>query len=156
MREKSSMNNSELQVLVNDLSVAYFGKPFIDVAVFNPRLRTTGGRYLPGERRIEINSKYLEELGITEVMGIIKHELCHYHLHITGKDFGHGSQAFKDLLKKTDAPRHCQPLPSELKKSATWHKYMCQDCNQMYKRKRKVDVIKYRCGRCRGKLKRVG
>ena len=61
---------------------------------------------------IEINKKYLDELGIEELIGIIKHELCHYHLHIEGKGYQHRDRDFKQLLQKVDAPRFCSPLPA--------------------------------------------
>ena len=128
------MNNLELKKLVDDLSKQYFNQPFLDEAIFNHRLRTTGGRYLPNQKRIEINPKYLTELGLKELIGIIKHELCHYHLHIVGQPFGHKDRAFKDLLNKTNSPRHCQPLPSEKDKIVKLHKYECKSCGQLYKR----------------------
>lgn len=149
------MNDLQLHTLVGDLSNQYFDRPFLDEVVFNYRLRTTGGRYLPNKKRIEINPKYLTELGIEELIGIIKHELVHYHLHIDGQPFGHKDRAFKDLLKKTNSPRHCQPLPSEINKVVKLHHYKCKSCGQLYKRKRKVNINKYNCGRCAGKIKLV-
>lgn len=147
------MNNRELQELVVTLSKQYFNKPFLDVAVFNYRLRTTGGRYLPAMRKIEINPKYLAELGMDELIGIIKHELCHYHLHIEGKAYGHGDPQFKELLLQTNSPRHCRPLPSEQVKLLNSYIYKCESCGHLYKRKRKVDINRYGCGQCKGKIK---
>jgi len=146
------MDDRQLHQLVNDLSVQHFNKPFIDRACFNYRLRTTGGRYLPDERKIEINPKYLAELGMNEMIGIIKHELCHYHLHIEGKNFGHRDKSFRELLKRTNSPRHCQPLPSQ-KDALPRYKYKCLSCGHLYKRKRKVNINKYRCGRCKGEIR---
>lgn len=146
------MTNEELHHIVNELSIRYFGKPFKDDVIFNHRLRTTGGRYLPGHRRIEINPKYLEELGIDEVMGIIKHELCHYHLHIQGKGYQHRDPEFKALLEQTNSPRFCNPLPSMNQKRK--HVYECMQCGKVYKRIRRMNLSKYRCGRCRGMLKK--
>lgn len=147
------MTNDELQSLVNDLSIQHFGKPFKHSAVFNYRLRTTGGRYLPHQKRIEINPKYLEELGINEVIGIIKHELCHYHLHIEGKGYHHRDPEFKELLKRTQSPRFCSPLPSMRKNRK--HVYQCTQCEKVYERMKKINLSKYCCGRCRGKLKKL-
>lgn len=76
------MDNRELQKLVEEISLKDFNRRFKHLASFNPRLRTTGGRYLLRSHNIEINKKYLDERGIDEIIGIIKHELCHYHLHI--------------------------------------------------------------------------
>ncbi|MRG87207.1 SprT family protein [Salinibacillus xinjiangensis] len=148
------MDNNELTQLVNQLSIEYFHKPFVDQASFNGRLRTTGGRYLPSKRKIEINPKYLDELGMDELIGIIKHELCHYHLHIEGKGYQHRDRDFRELLNKTGSPRHCRALPS-VRERTNSHTYKCTQCGHLYYRKRRVNVQKYRCGKCRGKLKKV-
>jgi SprT-like protein len=148
------MNNADLLKLTNELSLKYFHKPYLDKAVFNNRLRTTGGRYIPSKRTIEINPKFLRELGMEEMIGIIKHELCHYHLHIEGKGYHHRDQDFRELLKKTNSPRHCSPLPS-VKKSKITHVYKCDNCEMTYSRARRINTAKYRCGRCRGKLLKI-
>ncbi|WP_102029367.1 SprT family protein [Salirhabdus sp. Marseille-P4669] len=147
------MNNEELLNLVKELSLKHFGKLFIDKAVFNNRLRTTGGRYIPSRRIIEINPKYLSELGIEELIGIIKHELCHYHLHIEGKGYQHRDADFRELLKQTNSPRHCKSLPSM--KNRGKYSYKCSACGAIFHRVRRVNITRYRCGRCMGKLKSV-
>lgn len=147
------LNDTELFKLVNDLSLKYFNKPFRHSVTFNPRLRTTGGRYIPVRKVIELNPSYIIEMDEDEFIGIIKHELCHYHLHIEGIGYKHGDPEFKSLLKKTGSPRHCTPLPSQ--KKEVKYKYICKNCNHEYKRIRKVDVKKYRCGKCRGMLVKV-
>jgi SprT-like protein len=144
------LTNKELFNLVNNLSKQFFNKPFNHDVVFNNRLRTTGGRYIPARKVIELNPKYYFEMNNDEFIGIIKHELCHYHLHIEGKGYQHRDQAFRDLLKETGSPRHCSPLPSQRKEFK--YKYICKACHMEYKRMRRVDVKKYRCGRCKGQL----
>src|SRR5213080_459053 len=104
------MENHQLQLLVEKISISFFGKPFRHLAIFNPKLRSTGGRYLLGTHNIEINKKYLVQLGEDELIGIIKHELCHYHLHLEGKGHQHRDPEFKMLLKKVEAPRFCTSL----------------------------------------------
>ncbi|MGP4074034.1 SprT family protein [Piscibacillus sp. B03] len=145
------MEQRELQKLVEDISLQYFDKPFVGEACFNGRLRTTGGRYLPTQRRIEINPKYLTELGRQELIGIIKHELCHYHPHVDGKPYHHRSKEFRELLKKVDAPRFCQVLPSEADQRNIMYK--CVSCQTTYRRKRRINLNRYRCGKCKGHLK---
>jgi SprT-like protein len=148
------MKDHELQDLVKKISASLFGKPFRHQAYFNPKLRSTGGRYLLGTHNIEINKKYLEQLGEGELIGIIKHELCHYHLHLEGKGYQHRDNDFKLLLKKVGAPRHCSRLP-EAPKKRTFKKvliYECTQCHLQYKRKRSINTSKYVCGKCRGKL----
>ncbi|WP_312475111.1 SprT family protein [Neobacillus sp.] len=151
------MEERQLQSMVEKISVASFGKPFKHQAMFNPRLRSTGGRYLLGTHNIEINKKYLEQLGEKELIGIIKHELCHYHLHLEGKGYQHRDLEFKQLLKKVGAPRFCTQLP-DMKMKHTQKKiliYQCAKCQLSYKRKRSIDTSRYVCGKCRGKLLKV-
>ena len=69
------MDDEQLQKLVERISIHFFQKPFKHKARFNPRLRTTGGRYLLHTHDIEINKKYYEQHGEKELIGIIKHEL---------------------------------------------------------------------------------
>ena len=54
--------------------------PFLHKAVFNNRLRTTGGRYLLKSHNIELNYRYYELYGEEELVGIIKHELFIIHI----------------------------------------------------------------------------
>jgi len=143
-------DETSLFQLVNEISLKYFNKPFRHRVYFNNRLRTTGGRYLPSKQVIELNPKYEIELGREELIGIIKHELTHYHLHIEGKGYKHGDRDFKELLKKTGSPRHCTPLPSSKKRYK--YIYICMNCSQIYKRIRRINLRRYRCGRCHGKL----
>ncbi|MDQ0159211.1 SprT family protein [Alkalibacillus salilacus] len=147
------MDEHRLQQLAVDLSKRYFQKPFKDHIIFNRRLRTTGGRYVPKTRTIEINPKYLEELGEDALIGIIKHELCHYHLHIEGKPFHHRSHEFRELMKQTDSPRFCEQLPSEVSKRRL--EYKCTNCSLIFKRKRRVNTQQYRCGKCGGRIKQL-
>lgn len=147
------LNAQELVVLVDRISKAFFNKPFMHEVIYNNRLRTTGGRYIPALKRIELNPKYLIELGEDEFIGIIKHELCHYHLHIEGKGYKHSDPEFKDLLKKTNSPRYCKPLPSQQRKKK--HIYICIKCRQPYCRIRRINIKRYSCGKCGGRLKHM-
>jgi SprT-like protein len=151
------MNDKELQSLVEKISVEEFEKPFRHQASFNSRLRSTGGRYLLVTHNIEINRKYLEQLGEKELIGIIKHELCHYHLHLEGKGYQHKDADFKTLLKKVQAPRFCAQLPDRKSKRTSKKVlfYQCTNCKLSYKRKRSIDTSRYVCGKCRGKLVKI-
>ena len=109
------MDEQEIQRLVEEVSLQYFEVPFLHKAVFNNRLRTTGGRYLLKSHNIELNYRYYEVYGEEELVGIIKHELCHYHLHIAGRGYKHRDRDFRELLKKVDAPRFCKQMINEEK-----------------------------------------
>ncbi|OIK10915.1 SprT family protein [Bacillus sp. MUM 13] len=142
-------------MLVEEISEKDFNKPFSHNAIFNHRLKTTGGRYLLLSHNIEINKKYFEERGMEELIGIIKHELCHYHLHLEKKGYKHRDRDFRELLNKVGAPRFCKPLEEEAKKAAKPKKilkYECLECRQIYIRRRRVDTARYVCGKCKGRL----
>lgn len=94
------MTDQELQALVEAVSAQYFARPFRHQARFNSRLRTTGGRYLLRSHDIEINPRHLEQHGEEELIGIVKHELCHYHLHLEKKGYQHKDRDFQELLKQ--------------------------------------------------------
>ncbi|PRO66098.1 SprT family protein [Alkalicoccus urumqiensis] len=149
------MRNDELQKLTEELSERYFNKAFQHEAFFNHRLRTTGGRYALETHHIEINPKHLEYYGMDELIGIIKHELCHYHLHLEGRGYQHRDADFRRLLQKVGGSRHCQTLPGARRKSRTVHLYSCLSCSQEYPRRRRMNTDKYVCGRCGGRLEKL-
>ena len=150
------MNDQQLQQLVEKVSLESFGKPFVHVATFNNRLRTTGGRYLLQSHNIELNRKHYEEFGKKELLAIIKHELCHYHLHLAGKGYKHRDEDFRKLLKEIDGSRFCRPLSTIKKKQlVTQHIYVCCKCAKKYNRKKRVNTNRYVCGSCGGKLKKL-
>ena len=146
------MIDKELQTLIEKTSVDVFGKPFLHIARHNNRLRTTGGRYMLNDHSIEINPLVLKVHGLEELIGIIKHELCHYHLHIEGKGYRHRDPDFRKLLKETASPRFCMPLSAGNKKSLSFYIYKCTSCELEYKRRRRMDIRKYKCGKCTGSL----
>ncbi len=148
-------SNSELQQLVERISVESFNRPFVHRARFNPRLRTTGGRYLLHTHDIEINPKQYEFFGEDVLSGIIKHELCHYHLHLQGRGYKHRDSDFIRLMEKVGAPRFCETIPGTTNQQRVTHLYECINCKQQYSRKRRINVERYVCGRCRGKLNKL-
>lgn len=145
------MNDIDLIRLVKEVSLEYFNKPFEHEAKFNHRLRATGGRYLIHSHNLEFNKKSYELYGIEELINIIKHELCHYHLHIQGKGYMHKDGAFKTLLKQVKGTRYSKTLISN-KKTQFNYQLICKNCKQIYQRKRKINHKKYRCSKCFGKL----
>lgn len=76
------MEEFDLQEYVEKVSLKNFNRPFKHQAVFNTRLRTTGGRYHLESHNLDFNPKILDSFGMTIFEGIVKHELCHYHLHL--------------------------------------------------------------------------
>ncbi len=149
------MNQKELQQLVEETSLTHFKKPFNHRAYFNTRLKTTGGRYHLVSHDLDFNPKVLEKLGEDTLIGIIKHELCHYHLHLEGKGSQHKDQDFKELLKEVEGLRFV-PAMSEQKKAVRLWKYKCKKCGSVAQRQRRFNTAKYVCARCKGKFELIG
>lgn len=144
------MNNKSLQKLVEEVSIQYFDKPFKHKAIFNSRLKTTGGRYFLDDHHLDFNYGQYEVFGKEALIDIIKHELCHYHLHIEGYGYKHRDKDFIALALKVGAPRHCNPLPQyQIYK----YIYVCKQCGEIYKRKKRVNTLQLKCGLCHGTLK---
>lgn len=140
------MNEHELQQLTMEISRTSFHREFTHKITYNRRLRSSGGRYLLKSGNIEINPLVEQELGIEALVGVIKHELCHYHLHQTGGGYRHRDADFKRLLHQVGGSRFVERMkePNFL--------YECTACHHRYPRMRKMNTNRYVCGKCRGKL----
>lgn len=149
----TTMTDEQLQRWVERVSLASFGRPFLHKATFNSRLRTTGGRYFLRSHNIEISPHQLDAHGEADTEAIIKHELCHYHLHLQRRGYRHRDEDFKQLLREVGATLHCKTLPGARRTLSVKYVLSCEACGMKYPRKRRVDPRKYVCGRCRGKLK---
>lgn len=146
------MDDRQLQQWVERVSLQYFDRPFRHRATFNRRLRTTGGRYFMKSHDIDISWHQYEAFGPEEVEKIIKHELCHYHLHLQRKGYRHRDADFKKLLAEVGGTRYCRSLGPRKRAEAYRYKLVCASCGMSYLRKRRMDPRKYACGRCRGRL----
>ena len=140
------MNEHELQQLTTEISRTSFHREFTHKITYNRRLRSSGGRYLLKTGNIEINPLVEQELGLEALIGVIKHELCHYHLHQTGGGYRHRDADFKRLLHQVGGSRFVERMkePNYL--------YECTACHHRYPRMRKMNTKCYVCGKCRGKL----
>ena len=140
------MNEHELQQLTMEISRTSFHREFTHKITYNRRLRSSGGRYLLKTGNIEINPLVEQELGLEALIGVIKHELCHYHLHQTGGGYRHRDADFKRLLHQVGGSRFVERMkePNFL--------YECTECHHRYPRMRKMNTNRYVCGKCRGKL----
>ena len=140
------MNEHELQQLTMEISRTSFHREFTHKITYNKRLRSSGGRYLLKTGNIEINPLVEQELGLEALVGVIKHELCHYHLHQTGGGYRHKDADFKRLLHQVGGSRFVERMkePNFL--------YECTECHHRYPRMRKMNTNRYVCGKCRGKL----
>lgn len=149
------MKDKELEALVKSVSLEFFNKPFVHQAKFNQRLRTTGGRYHLNSHHLDFNPKILSVFGLDTLIGIIKHELCHYHLHIENRGYRHGDREFKELLNKVGGLRYTPSIELEKGVLLRWT-YNCQKCNEMFYRKRRFNVNRFVCSHCNGRLKLKG
>ena len=140
------MNEHELQQLTEEISRNSFHREFTHKITYNKRLRSSGGRYLLKTGNIEINPLVEQELGLEALVGVIKHELCHYHLHQTGGGYRHRDADFKRLLHQVGGSRFVERM-----KEPTFI-YECTACHHRYPRIRKMNTNRYVCGKCRGKL----
>ena len=140
------MNEHELQQLTEEISRTSFHREFTHQISYNKRLRSIGGRYLLQTGNIEINPLVEQNLGLEALVGVIKHELCHYHLHQTGGGYRHRDADFKRLLHQVGGSRFVERMkePNFL--------YECTACHHRYPRMRKMNTNRYVCGKCRGKL----
>lgn len=146
------MNDTELTQLVQAVSLQYFHKPFLHTACFNTRLQTTGGRYHLKDHHLDFNPKFLQFYPKETFVAIIKHELCHYHLHLAGQPYQHRSQAFKTLLAQVGGLRYAPVLPKATRSPKKLEIYRCGSCGQIYQRRRKINLQRYACGKCGGRL----
>lgn len=137
-----------LNEYVRKVSREDFGKEFRHEAYWNRRLKTTGGRFFPKDGHLDFNPRYYEA-DQDLFRKIVRHELCHYHLYFEKKGYHHKDRDFKELLQAVDGVRYAPPLALP---DAISYLYRCQQCGQVYPRKRRVNIAKYRCGRCRGLL----
>lgn len=140
------MNEHELQQLTQEISRSSFHREFTHKITYNRRLRSSGGRYLLKTGNIEINPLVEQELGLEALISVIKHELCHYHLHQTGGGYRHRDADFKRLLHQVGGSRFVERMkePNFI--------YECTACHHRYPRMRKMNTNRYVCGKCRGKL----
>lgn len=149
------MNQQALQRYVEEVSLNYFGQPFTHQAVWNSRLRTTGGRYHTRSHDLDFNKKVLDTFGEETFLGVVKHELCHYHLHLAGKGHQHKDREFKQLLKQVGGLRFTPSLKAQKESIQLWH-YQCKACGTIAGRQRRFNTSKYVCANCKGKFELLG
>lgn len=144
-RAKPTMTNDQLQALCERWSQEFFGRPFRHRIVFNSRLRTTGGRYHLSDHHIDINPLMYQEFDLNTLRGVVLHELCHYHLHLMGRDYRHRSRDFQNLLRAVGGSRYAPPTS---KARQGKYLYRCSGCGMTIRRQRRFNVWRYVCRRC--------
>lgn len=123
----------------------------------NNRLRRTMGRYKAfstGEPSvIEIAGYTLQYADKNILLGVLKHELIHYALHMLDKPYSDGHPYFENELKKHNAPS------THTISVGKFHQLQCKKCKKISKTKTK-NVVKnihlYRSRCCKSDLSFVG
>jgi SprT-like protein len=132
-------------------------------ATFNRRLTRTGGRYHLRTHHIDFNPAQLTVHGLEEFEKIIKHELCHYHLHLQGHGYRHRDREFKQLLAQVGGTRFCKTLAGAdgaegadgvfVRRRAQFRYVLkCRSCAAEYPRRIRCNPSRYACSRCHGRL----
>ncbi|MGL5886762.1 MAG: SprT family protein [Leuconostoc suionicum] len=145
------MTDNELQNLVEKISLDNFDRPFQHHATFNYHLRTTGGRYLLKTHDLEFNPKMAT---LEDFNKIIKHELVHYHLHLSHQGYQHKDSDFKQLLVRVGGMRYAPDIGGRRSSKYQWL-YRCENGHNII-RKRRFQTERYRCGRCQAQIKFIG
>lgn len=148
------MTDAELQALVEQWSLRYFDRPFTHRAYFNRRLKTTGGRYHLQSHNIDINPLMLTEHDMATLKGVVLHELCHYHLHLTGRGYQHRDRDFKQLLATVGGSRYA-PASRHRRRARHRYYYRCRGCGAVIVRQRRFNVWHYHCARCGSRFQLV-
>ena len=143
------MTNQELQRLVEHISLESLVS-FSSSSLVQCQAADTGGRYQLKDHSIEINPKMLTDYGEATLVGIIKHELCHYHLHLAGNLDNTAHGRFENCCNRS-VVAVCTGTKIVQPNHAAGN-CMCQHCGQKYYRARRIDVSKMVCGRCHGRL----
>lgn len=147
------MTDQELTALVRSVSERDFALPFANRATFNSRLRTTGGRFNTRTHDLDFNPRLFATCTQEQRVGIIRHELCHYHLYMRGGGFRHRDPDFKRLLQQVGGLRFAPPIAGQTR---LMYLYVCQRCGRKLWRQRHVNTRRYVCGHCGGPIRLQG
>lgn len=117
---------------------------------WNSRIRSSAGRFIPGNRRwlrerppiIEVASYLLKEVdSLIHIEDTLGHEMIHYWLWVRGKSYGHTAE-FLSKMKSMGVSRY-NPIP---KSRPYRHVYQCANCLKNFPAKRKLGILA--CAAC--------
>jgi len=102
--------------------------------VYNPRLRTTLGRAMLDDRRVELNTRLLHEHP-DQLVPLLAHELAHVVVHARyGRVPAHGRH-FRTLMRAVNmSPRATHDLPVKRRRRRGRYLYLhrCSDCGYSF------------------------
>lgn len=100
------VTESFLNEWANEFTVKEWNK-MLDIPInINNRLRSKNGyfRFYPNGRPIEIGLNVKGCKSIEELIGVLKHELCHWHCFTEGLQYDDGTKDFESMLLSVGAP----------------------------------------------------
>lgn len=140
-----------LASLFSEINWAYFdGFMEAPVLVWNSRLRTSAGRFIPGSRKfwkenppqIEIASYLLEEeKAHALVYDTLAHEMIHYWLWLRRRPYGHTPE-FLSKMKAMGVSRY-NTVP---RKRPVKYIYQCLGCQKQFPARKKLGNLA--CAKC--------
>lgn len=128
------MNVNDLTKLAKEFAMEYWGMEFNVPIIINNRLRNSLGRMCFNLERLtgKIIPTKLEMAGITlsnynnnTIIGILKHELCHWALAMQGKPFNDGHPVFEKELQRIGAPS-----TNTIQSAGTVYTVCCSSCKK--------------------------
>lgn len=129
--------------IFRDLNNRFFdGKLEVPHLFWNRRMRTTAGRFQPGNRKqvrsiIDVASYLLEEPnGLDLVRDTVGHEMIHYWLWSRRKKYGH-TEEFYQKMNEMGVSRY-NPVPRRRP-----HKYLyrCPQCQESFPARRRLKSV---------------
>ncbi len=120
---------------------------FLDepILLWNPRLRTCAGRFIPGSRKfpesfpakIEIASYLLKESdAFCLVKDTLGHEMIHYWLWVRRRPYGHSPEFLLKMKEMGVSRYNWVPKPG-----TSGYSYKCVNCRKLFPARKKWDVL---------------
>lgn len=136
----------DLEAIFEKVNEQYFdGFLEAPVLVWNPRLRSSAGRFVPGSRkwisevppRIEV-ATYLQEETAAEtlIVDTVAHEMIHYWLWVRRRPYGH-TEEFLQKMRAMGVSRY-NPVP-RLREPK--YLYRCPACEKDFPTRRRLGVL---------------
>lgn len=131
------INNKELKLICDELMEQLWGdKLEIPVTISGRLTRSLGlfyyrtvynsGEFVREPIKIVISKQLTEHYSLENIEGVIKHELCHYHLYKMGGNYSDGDKEFEDELKRIGSHS-----TRTLTRAGEVHKCICSCCGKV-------------------------
>ena len=136
----------ELLNLFHEINREHFDQ-FLDPPElrWNPRLRASAGRFIPGSRKfwqvlkptIEVASYLREKENALELIkDTVAHEMIHYWLWTRRKPYGHTPEFWEKMTQMGVSRYNRHPMPRPYK-----YIYRCQSCTKDFLSRKKLGVL---------------